>query len=102
MPFGHWILVTGHWIQILHESFVKNLGYAMPSRIWAITAFRTHPSAARTAFRIAFPVDRPWLIMHTPFTPSKGAPPNSDESIRRLKRRNVGMSIHDPRRARRS
>ena len=34
-------------------------------------------TATRMAFLIAFPLDDPWHMMETPFTPSSGAPPYS-------------------------
>ena len=35
-------------------------------------------AATRIALRIAFAFARPWLMMHTPRTPSSGAPPYSE------------------------
>ena len=35
------------------------------------------PLARRIAFLMALAEERPWQIIVTPFTPSKGAPPNS-------------------------
>ena len=34
--------------------------------------------ATRIAFLMALALERPWQMMHTPFTPSSGAPPNSE------------------------
>src|SRR5207249_1558277 len=42
-------------------------------------------AATRIAFLIAFAFDEPWVIKHTPLTPSKGAPPYSVWSSRFLK-----------------
>src|SRR6266576_3846425 len=42
-------------------------------------------AATRIAFLIAFAFEEPWVIKHTPLTPSKGAPPYSVWSSRFLK-----------------
>jgi hypothetical protein len=43
--------------------------------------FSTNAAAVRTEFLTAFTSDPPWAINATPFTPNKGAPPNSEGSV---------------------
>src|SRR5580658_1425489 len=45
--------------------------------IVSLTLPSANSAATRTAFLMAFVFDDPWVMMHTPFTPSRGAPPYS-------------------------
>ena len=71
------------------------------SRATASARRGTSDSAAKRLAR-AMPLrtaraeERPWPTRHSPLTPSSGAPPNSDASTRRAKRRNAGRASTAP------
>src|SRR4051794_32159434 len=52
-------------------------GFNSSSIRW-LTRHSENSLATRMAFLIALAFDRPWQIMHTPRTPSNGAPPYSE------------------------
>src|SRR3954464_7204383 len=54
------------------------------SILWLIRR-PANSAATRIAFLMALALDDPWVMKHTPFTPSKGAPPYSVWSRRFLK-----------------
>ena len=56
---------------------VLSLDAVKAEAIAAMMLWSTSRIVARIAFLMAFGDERPWLIITTPLTPNKGAPPPS-------------------------
>src|SRR5580658_7046487 len=69
---------------------------ARPRSIDPLIPRSENSAATRTAFLIALAFDEPCVMMHAPFTPSKGAPPYSVWSSRFLKSVNALRESNAP------